>query len=60
MEAETRVLDDWEGMKKEYEILESDGELQIILFTIALDFRWKGRPVVVLIDEIYNPEEMVH
>ena len=60
VEAETRVLDDWEGMKKEYEILESDGELQIILFTIALDFRWKGRPVVVLIDEIYNPEEMVY
>ena len=43
---------------KEYGVSGSDRKVQLFHLTDALAKRWKGRPVVILVDEIYAPSTL--
>jgi hypothetical protein len=45
---------------KEYGVSESELEMQLLHLTEALAKRWEGRQIVILMDEILFPDDMLN
>ena len=59
-QAKTKIFDDWRGIFMEYGVSGSDYEMQLLYLTEALAKRWEGRQIVILIDEILNPDLLLN
>ena len=58
--AKTKIFDTWPGIMKEYDVSESDREMQLVYLTEALAKRWEERKIVILLDEIFNHDRWLN
>jgi len=56
--AKTKIFDTWEKIKEDHGVSDSASELKDL--SVTLMQKWKSRPIIILIDEIISPEEMLN
>jgi len=58
--AQTKIFDTWENIKKHHGVSESEEEEQLKEVSVLMAQSYKDRPIVILIDEIINPDIMLN
>ena len=62
--AKTKIFDTWENIQEDHDSdsdsdSNSDSALELKDLAVTLMQKWKSRPIVIFIDEIYNPDIML-
>ena len=56
----TKIFDTWEKIKEDHGVSESGKKVQLKDLSVALTQKYKGQPIIILMDEIILPQDMLN